>query len=176
MLNRKTHETHLRRLLSSVYLSRDLQNVLGFKGGTSLYMFYNLDIFSTDLDFNCLAEDLDVEPLNQIFQDHEIQDYYNKGNTWFWLLSYQKTQIKIKVEVRKPVHSGLVPDDLRGVTKRNYPDIYETKDLLGIPVKVMTKDCVFTHKLCTVTDRNNLQNRNLYDAYFMLRNGFAINE
>jgi|GEM_PF-4860967 len=63
MLNRKTHETHLRRLLSSIYLNRDLQNNLGFKGGTSLYMFYNLDRFSTDLNFNCLVEDLDIEAI-----------------------------------------------------------------------------------------------------------------
>ncbi len=160
MLNQKTHETHLRRLLSAIYLNRDLQNILGFKGGTSLYMFYNLDRFSTDLDLNCLAEDLDVEALNKVFQDYEIQDYSNKRNTWFWLLSYQKTQMKIKIEI----------------SKRDYPDTYETKDLLGIPIKVMTKDCMFAHKLCAITDRSKLQNRDLYDTYFMLKNGFEIKE
>jgi len=160
MLNQKTHETHLRRLLSAIYLNRDLQNTLGFKGGTCLYMFHNLDRFSTDLDFNCLVDDLDIEALNQIFKDYEIQDYSNKYHTWFWLLSYQKTQMKIKVEV----------------SKREYPDTYETKDLLGIPVKVMTKDCMFAHKLCAITDRAKLQNRDLYDTYFMLKNGFEIKE
>ncbi|MEM1311893.1 MAG: nucleotidyl transferase AbiEii/AbiGii toxin family protein [Patescibacteria group bacterium] len=160
MLNQKTHETHLRRLLSSIYLSRDLQNILAFKGGTSLYMFYNLDRFSTDLDFNCLTENLGVETLNKIFQDYHIQDYYNKRNTWFWLLSYQKAQMKIKVEV----------------SKRDYPDTYETKDLLGIPIKVMTKECMFAHKLCAITDRSKLQNRDLYDTLFMLKNNFEIKQ
>jgi len=62
------------------------------------------------------------------------------------------------------------------VSKRDYPDTYETKDLLGIPIKVMTKDCMFAHKLCAITDRAKLQNRDLYDTYFMLKNGFGIKE
>jgi len=62
------------------------------------------------------------------------------------------------------------------VSKRDYPDTYEIKDLLGIPVKVMTKDCMFAHKLCAITDRKRLQNRDLYDTYFMLTRGFEIKE
>jgi len=160
MLNQKTHETHLRRLLTLLFSNRTLAQSLCFKGGTALFMFYHLDRFSTDLDFNCTRLDLDVERINDVFKDYTIQDYSNKYNTWFWLLSYQKTHMKIKVEV----------------SKRDFPDTYETKDLLGIPVNVMTKDCMFAHKLCAITDRKKLQNRDLYDAYFMLKNSFEIKE
>jgi predicted nucleotidyltransferase component of viral defense system len=160
MLNRQIHETHLRRLISLIYTDRRLQNVLAFKGGTALYMFYNLDRFSTDLDFNSLVEDLDVKAINEVIKDYQVQDHYEKFHTWFWLLSYQKTQMKVKIEI----------------SKRDYPDTYETKELLGIPIKVMTKDCMFAHKLCAITDRKKLQNRDLYDAYFMFRQGFEIKE
>ena len=160
MLNRQIHETHLRRLISLIYTDRRLLNNLAFKGGTALYMFYNLDRFSTDLDFNSLVEELDVEAMNEVVKDYEVQDYFEKFHTWFWLLSYQKTQMKVKIEI----------------SKRDYPDTYETKELLGIPIKVMTKDCMFAHKLCAITDRTKLQNRDLYDTYFMLRQGFEIKE
>jgi predicted nucleotidyltransferase component of viral defense system len=160
MLNREIHETHLRRLLSLIYTNRRLKKVVAFKGGTALYMFYNLNRFSTDLDFNCLIEDLDTQAMNEILSDYEIYDQSEKFHTWFWLLSYQKTQMKIKIEI----------------SKRDFPDTYEIKELLGIPIKVMTRDCMFAHKLCAISDRKKLQNRDLYDTYFMLRNGFEIKE
>lgn len=160
MLNRTQHETHLRRLLAGIYNDRRVQNSLGFKGGTCLYMFYDLDRFSTDLDFNCITDKLDVDALNVLFSDYEIQDYHEKRNTWFWLLSYQKSLMKIKIEV----------------SKRDYPDTYEVKELLGTNITVMTKDCMFAHKLCAITDRKKLQNRDLYDTYFMLKHDFPIRE
>lgn len=160
MLTRNTHETHLRRLLSLIFTNRKLSNSLAFKGGTCLYMFYNLDRFSTDLDFNLVDDNFLPENMNEVLTDYIIQDYFEKYNTWFWLLSYEKTQMKIKIEI----------------SKRNFPDNYEVKELLGIPLKVMTADCMFAHKLCAITDRKKLQNRDLYDTYFMLKKSFEINE
>ena len=35
---------------------------------------------------------------------------------------------------------------------------------------------MFAHKLCAITDRQKLQNRDLYDAHFMFSQNFEINE
>ena len=35
---------------------------------------------------------------------------------------------------------------------------------------------MFAHKLCAITDRKKLQNRDLYDSWFMFEKGFEINE
>ena len=35
---------------------------------------------------------------------------------------------------------------------------------------------MFAHKLCAITDRKVLQNRDIYDARFMFEKGFPINE
>jgi hypothetical protein len=35
---------------------------------------------------------------------------------------------------------------------------------------------MFAHKLCAITDRKKLQNRDLYDAHFMFIKNFPIND
>jgi hypothetical protein len=35
---------------------------------------------------------------------------------------------------------------------------------------------MFAHKLCAITERKVLQNRDLYDSWFMFSNDFPINE
>jgi predicted nucleotidyltransferase component of viral defense system len=160
MLNNNIHESHLRQLIAKIFNDSILQKQLAFKGGTCLYFFYGLDRFSTDLDFNCTGESLDYQRLNQILEGYEILEHTNKFNTWFWLLSYGKMTVKIKIEV----------------SKRDYPDKYEIKDLLGVKLPVMTKECMFAHKLCAITDRKILQNRDLYDTLFMLNKDFEIDD
>jgi len=160
MLKTNIHDIHMRKILTMIYQDKNLQNSLGFKGGTCLYFFHNLDRFSTDLDFDCIGDSIDVEAMNALFSDYGIQDHYSKFNTWFWLLSYEKVNAKIKIEI----------------SKRDYPDTYEIVDFLGTPIRIMTKDCMFAHKLCAITDRKKLQNRDLYDTYFMLKHFYSINE
>ena len=160
MLNRNLHETHLRRLLAGIFGDKVLNTQLAFKGGTCLFMFYELDRFSTDLDFNCLCDNIDTERLVKLFQDYQIQEQTNKHNTWFWLLSYGKNTVKIKIEI----------------SKRSYPDNYELKDLLGLKIPIMTQDCMFAHKLCAITDRKIMQNRDLYDTLWMLKKDYTIND
>lgn len=162
MLNRKQHEIHLRSILNSIFDHKILSTQLAFKGGTCLYLFYGLDRFSTDLDLNCLSKELDVKLMDSILENYAVEEtnFSDKRFTWFWLISYIKGHMNIKIEV----------------SKRNYPDTYELKDLLGVKVKCMTKDCMFAHKLCAITDRKKLANRDLYDALFMFQKSFPINE
>ena len=54
MLNKKKHRQVMFEILRDIYRS-ELGFYLGFKGGTMLYFFYNLNRFSVDLDFDLLV-------------------------------------------------------------------------------------------------------------------------
>ena len=161
MLKIPRHDQVLKEILRSLYTSREVSSALGFKGGTCLYLFYDLDRFSVDLDFNLLSKDFDPSIITKIISKHlTILDESNKYNTWFWLGSYEKNLPKIKVEI----------------SKRDYPDQYVSQDFYGLTLPTLAPDCMFAHKLAAITDRKSLQNRDLYDAHFMFTHNFPINE
>lgn len=161
MLQIPRHDQVLKEILRDFYTNTQLESVLGFKGGTCLYLFYGLDRFSVDLDFNLLTPSLDPALITSILSRHlTIQDSSNKYHTWLWIGSYAKNLPKIKVEI----------------SKRDYPDQYIPKDFYGLTLPTLAPDCMFAHKLCAITDRKNLQNRDLYDAHFMFSHNFPINE
>ena len=51
-LNISTHKTVLFQILKDIYSDSLVAPFLGFKGGTAAVMFYGLDRFSVDLDFD----------------------------------------------------------------------------------------------------------------------------
>ena len=51
-----THNKILLQILKEIFTDTSIAAVLGFKGGTAAYLFYNLDRFSVDLDFDLLEE------------------------------------------------------------------------------------------------------------------------
>jgi predicted nucleotidyltransferase component of viral defense system len=55
-LNIPTHKTILFQILKDIYSDTTIAPFLGFKGGTATLLFYNLDRFSVDLDFDLLDE------------------------------------------------------------------------------------------------------------------------
>src|SRR6185312_10317801 len=161
MLNRQRHEQLLKNILRDIYTTPQLQGRLAFKGGTCLYMFYGLDRFSVDLDFNVTAQDFPDDVVNKIISSYlTIHDQKQKYFTWLWLGSYEKGSQKVKVEINK----------------REFPDTYINMDFYGITIPTMSPDCMFAYKLCAITDRPKLQNRDLFDAHFMFKKDFAINE
>jgi hypothetical protein len=89
-----------------------------------------------------------------------IEDQREKKFTWFWLGSFEKGRQKIKVEI----------------SKRRFPDKYEVKQFYGLSANTMTPEYMFAHKLCAITDRASLQNRDLFDSHFMFTNQFPIND
>lgn len=124
-------------------------------------MFHGLDRFSTDLDFNVLADDFRPEEVTKILEKYlALEENMTKYNTWFWLGSFAKGMQKIKVEI----------------SKRAYPDRYSVSDYYGLSVRTMVPECMFAHKVCAITDRKKMVNRDLYDAWFMLKNNFEIDE
>ena len=51
-----THRTILFQILKDIYSDTTISPFLGLKGGTAAWMFYGLDRFSVDLDFDLLDE------------------------------------------------------------------------------------------------------------------------
>ncbi|PIR58710.1 MAG: hypothetical protein COU69_04075 [Candidatus Pacebacteria bacterium CG10_big_fil_rev_8_21_14_0_10_56_10] len=165
MLNRQTHEYHLKRILRDILNDPALGSQLALKGGTCLYLFYDLPRFSVDLDFNMVSErDLDVKSMNTVLAKHlDVENgRYKEGESgWLWEASYEKGQRQFQVDVNR----------------QQYPDQYVLKQFYGLSVLTMVPDYVFAHKLCAITDRPKLQNRDLFDSWFMFNDHrFEINQ
>jgi predicted nucleotidyltransferase component of viral defense system len=152
------------QLLKAIYSDAELSKNLGFKGGTALMFFYDLPRFSVDLDFNLLdtnKSETVYKKLRQLCLKHgDIHDEAQKYYGDILVLDYGQHERKLKIEV----------------SHRQYEDEYEIKNLLGIHIKVMSKSDMFSHKLCALTDRASVTNRDIFDAWFLLSQQTPINE
>jgi predicted nucleotidyltransferase component of viral defense system len=102
MLDRSKHEIVLKRILADICQNKNLSASLGFKGGTCLYFFYDLDRFSTDLDFNLIGAEFNKNAITEILSRYlEIDQAVSKKNTLFWMGSFKKGSQKIKLEISK---------------------------------------------------------------------------
>ena len=163
MLEITAHKLIMNKILKGIYSDIRIASLLGFKGGTALYMFYNLPRFSVDLDFDLLDEtkkDLVFSKVGKIVKDFgEVRDQREKYFNLFWLLSYQEGHRQVKIEINK----------------RIFDSSYEVKSYLGLPILVMKKEDMFAHKLAAVLERKELANRDIFDIWFMLDNNWKIN-
>lgn len=152
------------KILKEIYSDITIASVLGFKGGTALYLFYNLPRFSVDLDFDLLDEtkkELVIKTITKIIAKFgELKDQREKHFTLFWLLSYEKGQTQVKIEI----------------SKRSFGNSYEVKNYFGMPVLVMKKEDMLANKLTALLERNNLANRDIFDIWFMLDNNWELND
>ncbi|MDA3802614.1 MAG: nucleotidyl transferase AbiEii/AbiGii toxin family protein [Patescibacteria group bacterium] len=170
MLNREKHQLIMGRVLKDIYSDITISPLLGFKGGTCAYFFYNLPRFSVDLDFDLLVvnEENQVIVLKKIVdilsKYGEVKDQWIKGVTIFALLSYGEDDqnIKIEINVRKLV--------------KNIKDHYEIKEYLGISMFVAKKDYLFASKLSALTQRNETASRDIYDIHYFAKSNWDINE
>ncbi|MDD4358771.1 MAG: nucleotidyl transferase AbiEii/AbiGii toxin family protein [Candidatus Pacebacteria bacterium] len=124
MLNIEKHRNILIKILKNIYTDNSVGPILGFKGGTAALLFYNLNRFSVDLDFDLLdpeKEDFVFEKISKIISKYEILNYF------------------------------------------------------GIPMKVMGKEDMFANKLVALSERIERANRDIYDIWFFLENGWPIN-
>lgn len=163
MLDTVTHKNILIRILKDIYTDTTIGPLLGFKGGTAAYLFYGLNRFSVDLDFDLLdasKKHLVFEQLKKILEEHgTIKDAYEKTHTLFLMISYQDKSQNIKVEVNL----------------RNFGSQYEIKSYLGISMKVMVKGDMAAHKMVAMLERLGNANRDIFDTYFFLKNNWPIN-
>jgi len=163
-LNTATHKNILIKILKDIYTDSSLGPLLGFKGGTAMYLFYDLERFSVDLDFDLLDETKEQEvfdKMENIVKEYgTIKEKTNKRHTLFILLSYNEEAQNIKVEINK----------------RSFGSQYEVKNYLGISMLVMKKEDMFAHKLVAMTERTKIANRDVFDVYFFLKNNWGINK
>lgn len=158
------HKSILVQILKEIYSNISIASLLGLKGGTALYLFYNLPRFSVDLDFNLLdikKKDRVVQSVRDILKIFgEIKDEEEKRSTLFFLLSYGKKTRNIKVEI----------------SKRIFPDSYEVKNYLGISMIVLSKEDMFAHKLVALLERKSVANRDFFDLWFFMKNDWNSNK
>jgi len=166
-LNISAHKTILVKILKDIYSNPILGNVLGFKGGTAANLFYGLNRFSVDLDFDLLdesKEDYVFEEIRKILENYgEVREARKKRFNLFYLLSYNQkepTAQNIKIEINR----------------RNFNSQYELKNYLGITMKVMVKEDMLAHKLVAAYERLGKTNRDLFDVWFFLKNDWPINK
>lgn len=164
MLDINKHKFYLVSVLKDIYADSELATALGFKGGTAHMLFYDLPRFSVDLDFNLLAPEKSkgvYKKIRKILLKYgKIRDEAEKHFGLLIVLDYGEKERNLKIEI----------------SNREFPDSYETKNYLGIPVKVMVKPDMFAHKLCAVLDRNMIANRDIFDVYFFMQQKTPINK
>jgi len=163
-LDINTHKNILLQILKDIYTDVTIGPILGFKGGTAVYMFYGLNRFSVDLDFDLLDEtkiEYVYQRLYKIIQEYgQIKRSFRKRYTIFLLLSYAEKDHNIKVEINL----------------RNFGSKYEVKTYFGIAMKVMVQEDMFANKLVAMMERFGKTNRDIFDVWFFLKNNWDINK
>jgi len=159
MLNQARHRMQMINILLKLYKDTEVARVLGFKGGTAAFLFYDLPRFSVDLDFDLLV-DLDkikreelMDRMTGIFKKNfEVREQSDKRFTLFWLLSYRKGGRQLKIEV----------------SKRKSESKFYDKQFYGINIPVMRLQDAMANKLMALVDRKKFANRDVYDAWYFL--------
>ena len=157
------------QILRDIYTDTSIASLLGLKGGTCAYLFYNLPRFSVDLDFDLFLTEAAIQ--NEVFEKikgmlkkyGEIKDSRIKRYTIFMLLSYGDADHNIKVEIS---------------TRKLAPwikDCYELKEYLGISVLAGKKEYLFAGKLAALTSRSETAMRDIYDIWYFAKNNWDIN-
>lgn len=127
-------------------------------------MFYGLDRFSVDLDFDLLdetREDYVFERVISIIKKHgTLKESYKKRFNLFALLSYEDKAHNIKVEINR----------------RQFGSHYEIKTYLGVSMLAMVPEDMFAHKIMAMHERIGRTSRDIYDVWFFLHHRIHINK
>lgn len=162
MLDRERHLLVVKQLLRAIYGDPELSAQLVFKGGTALMLFHGLKRFSTDLDFdlNGSVTDIDFAHLTKLVKKQlDVRDSAQKMNTYLLQGSYETGRQQIKIEI----------------SRRRFPQRYSLEGFLGLSIPVLAREYLLAHKLCAITTRKAMQNRDIYDADFMLKKNWEAN-
>ena len=164
MFNQKKHRVLLTQILKSIYSDLDLRTNLGFKGGSAAMMFYGLPRLSVDLDFDLLQPEKKLLVFERVKKKLSefglIREATEKKFTLFFLLSYEKGQRTVRIEISKWPGSNN----------------YEVKSYLGISMLVVEQADMFAGKLAALLTRKKFAMRDVYDLWFFLDKNWPINE
>lgn len=166
-IDRTTHKNILIRILKDIFTDPNVGPFLGFKGGTAAFLFYDLNRFSVDLDFDLLDATKEDQVFNRVKEILEsygtLKESAMKRFNLFYLLSYEEKAAgaqNVKVEINR----------------RDFGSKYEVKSYIGIPMKVMIKEDMVAHKLCAMYERIGKTSRDIFDVYFFLKNNWLVNK
>lgn len=158
-----THKTILFQILKDIYTDTSISPYLGFKGGTAANMFYNLERFSVDLDFDLLDESKEECVFEHVIdiakQYGKLKETHKKRFNLFCMISYEDKARNIKVEINR----------------RQYGSRYEIKTHFGVSMQVMVIEDMFAHKLMAMLERMSDTSRDIFDVWFFLQKRFPIN-
>lgn len=163
-LNITLHRELLIKILKDIFDDNILSECLGFKGGTAAMLFYGLDRFSVDLDFDLLnidKKEIVTKKISELLQQYgTLKESKTTNNGLLNNLSYHdkiKGAHNIKVDI----------------SFRNFGSHYEIHEFLGIAMNVMTKADMAANKLVALYER--LVVRDIYDVCFFLKHGWPVN-
>ena len=161
------HKDILIKILKDIYTDGTLAPVLGFKGGTAVYLFHHLNRFSVDLDFDLLdSERADhvFEQVKKILENYgAVKQAEKKRFNLLYVLAYNDKvpgAQNIKVEINR----------------REFGSRYEVRSYLGISMKVMVREDIFAHKFCAMHERLGKTNRDIFDVWYFLQNEWPVNK
>lgn len=159
-----THRTILFQILKDVYTDTSIAPYIGFKGGTAAFMFYGLDRFSVDLDFDLLdesREDYVFERVIKIIEQYgTLKESHKKRFNLICVISYDDKSRNIKVEINR----------------RQFGSRFEIKTYLGVSMQVIVLEDMFAHKLMAMHERIGETSRDIYDVWFFLKERYPINK
>ncbi len=129
------------------------------------YLFYGLDRFSVDLDFDLLEPisfgELDGILLPILKNYGAVVGQKDKNYAYFYLLPYQKGARALKVEISKKVS---VTDD------------YRAQNLYGISMPIQKEDVALASKMLACLERKWLASRDFFDVNYYLAKGVFPNK
>lgn len=164
VLSKDLHRNAFVDILRAVYSDPLLRNNLGFKGGTAAMLFYQLPRFSVDLDFDLLDPGKKEEVFKKLMEIlpkfGAVIEAFDKHYTLFFLLSYEKGERGLKVEI----------------SKRIIKSVYTPKNFLGISMLVMRQEDMAASKLSALLTRKRFAARDLFDLWFFLKENWQIDE
>jgi predicted nucleotidyltransferase component of viral defense system len=159
-----THRTILFQILKDVFTDTSIAPYLGFKGGTAAFMFYGLDRFSVDLDFDLLDESREDYVFERVIKIIEqfgtLKELHKKRFNLLCVISYDDKSRNIKVEINR----------------RQFGSRYEIKTYLGVSMQVIVLEDMFAHKLMAMHERIGETSRDIYDVWFFLKERYPINK
>lgn len=163
-INAPVHKNILFQMLKDIYTDTTLAPLLGFKGGTAAFMFYGLDRFSVDLDFDLLDADKEKDVYEKIVGIAKnygtIRDAHKKKFSLLVIISYDEKATNIKIEINR----------------RAFGLKYEIQTYLGVSMQVMVREDMYAHKLMAMYERIGKTNRDVYDVWFFAHNRWPINK
>ena len=158
------HKSVMLKILKDIFTDTAIAPYLGFKGGTAAMLFYDLPRHSVDLDFDILdtdKEDLVFERVKNIVSKYgEVTESVIKRHNILIVISYSAGLPQLKIDINR----------------QQFGSQYEYKNLLGIPMQVMTKPDMFAHKLMAMYERIGKTSRDVFDVRFFAENGWEVNK